>query len=268
MPGKVRRAFLCSVWLILFALGNGFTPVRGEDGRYFPETGHRVTGDFYDEYMAASDPEAIYGYPITDAFQNPSTGLIVQYFQRAHFELHPENPPQLRITITLLGTLFYTPGKALNIPKGFSACLYFAETDHQICYAFRDFFEANGGVVQFGYPISEIEIQDGRMVQYFQRACFEWHPELPSGRRVKLADLGMRYFVLRKEDSIRLLPNRESYTNQVILKLQAHAFPMYSVVAPYAGQRIYVVVQDQNLLPVASAQVELLCVTPRGKKSP
>lgn len=152
----------------------------------------------------------------------------------------------------------------INIPVNFPACQYFPDTDHQVCYAFLDFFEANGGIAQFGYPISDLEFQEGRLVQYFQRACFEWHPDLASGRRVVLADLGQRYFDLRHEDPQRLRPSNTIHT---ILSLHARAFPEIAVMPPGKGnQFLYVIVQDQNLIPVSNATVVLTVKYPSGKE--
>jgi hypothetical protein len=52
---------------------------------------------------------------------------------------------------------------------------YFAATGHYLRGAFRSFWERNGGLPIFGYPITEeyIRKSDGRTVQYFERARFE-----------------------------------------------------------------------------------------------
>ena len=256
-------SLLALVWVIVCQSWWTTTAKSGGE-RYFPQTGHRVTGDFYDTYIKAKNPELIYGYPITDAFQNSITNRMVQYFQRAYFERRPDNPPELRVQIKLLGELLYTPGVPENITWNSSACRYFPETNHQVCYAFLDFFNTNGGIAQFGYPISETEIQDGRMVQFFQRAGFEWHPELKDGNKVKLIDLGTRWFIIQKEDPERLLPDTDVYINQIILSLNVRAFPYNATIAPHGGQSIYAIVQDQNLQPVANAQVELYLLHPSG----
>lgn len=48
----------------------------------------------------------------------------------------------------------------------------------------------------YGYPITEeIKSKDGQHVQYFQRARFESHPELPDGQHVKLTDLGRQMYI-------------------------------------------------------------------------
>jgi hypothetical protein len=63
---------------------------------------------------------------------------------------------------------------------------HFPETGQTVRGAFLDFFERNGGVDIFGLPrTGEIEL-NGRTVQYFQRARFEWWPEHPAPYRVQL----------------------------------------------------------------------------------
>lgn len=56
---------------------------------------------------------------------------------------------------------------------------YFDATGHGIGGGFRGFWEANGGLAIFGYPLSE-EFTDARgvTVQWFERARFEWQPKL------------------------------------------------------------------------------------------
>jgi hypothetical protein len=74
-----------------------FKPVsdpHAEGVRYFAPTGHTLSGAFLD-YWQAKGGLAIYGYPISETFEerNPDDGKIyrVQYFERNRFELHPEN---------------------------------------------------------------------------------------------------------------------------------------------------------------------------------
>jgi hypothetical protein len=51
---------------------------------------------------------------------------------------------------------------------------YFEQTGHNIAHGFRDFWKAHGDVAQFGYPITEEFVENGVIVQYFQRARFEY----------------------------------------------------------------------------------------------
>jgi hypothetical protein len=59
---------------------------------------------------------------------------------------------------------------------------YFPETGHSLGGEFKRYWERNGGLSVFGYPLSEEYTElgsDGRSytVQYFQRNIFEYHPE-------------------------------------------------------------------------------------------
>ena len=55
--------------------------------------------------------------------------------------------------------------------------ILFDKTNHTLAYSFRVFWEQNGGLPIFGYPLSEVFIQDDLPVQYFERARFEWHAQ-------------------------------------------------------------------------------------------
>ncbi len=58
-----------------------------------------------------------------------------------------------------------------------AGCVYYEITGHNLCDPFTEFWNANGGLRIFGYPLSErIEI-DGLEVQYFERTVFEYHPD-------------------------------------------------------------------------------------------
>ena len=70
------------------------------DGLLFRETGHHVAGDFI-EYWQAHGGVPVFGYPISNEFS--SGGLRVQWFERARFERHPENPEHTRILLGHLG---------------------------------------------------------------------------------------------------------------------------------------------------------------------
>jgi hypothetical protein len=56
-------------------------------------------------------------------------------------------------------------------------CQFFEITQHNICAPFLFWWQAHGGVANFGYPLSEAVEMDGMTVQYFERARFEHHPE-------------------------------------------------------------------------------------------
>lgn len=72
----------------------------------FPETGKQVCDRFL-EYWQQNGGLAQQGLPLTDVFNevNPTNGKTyqTQYFERARFELHPENAPPYDVLLGLVG---------------------------------------------------------------------------------------------------------------------------------------------------------------------
>jgi len=266
---------LGSLSFILFAILLGTTSGLAQVGDsppkrsvYFGETGHKVEGDFLVAYESATNPELIYGYPITEAYQDQRTGRFIQYFEKARFELFPDKPAEIRVYITPLGKLLYEQTAELASPRSIPGCRYFPETKYYVCYAFLEFFNAHGSAAQFGYPISNFEIQDGWIVQNFQRARFEWHPELPSGEKVQLTKLGEQYFDLMGENPARLPPVPPSVGGPLInlvLDLKVRASFQHAITHSTGEQTIYITVQDQKLMPLANATVALIFHLPSGE---
>jgi polysaccharide biosynthesis protein PslG len=85
---------------------------------------------------------------------------------------------------------------------------YFPETGFWVQGAFREYWETNGGLYIFGYPITGVFFEDGMNKQYFQRAIFEYHPE----------NAGTRYEVLlQRLGSIRTEGRHEEEAFQPLL---------------------------------------------------
>lgn len=82
----------------------------GADARLFPQTGKTVAGKFR-QYWEAHGGLALQGYPISEPFTETSEldgkAYTVQYFERAVFEMHPENAPPYDVLLSQLGTLRY-----------------------------------------------------------------------------------------------------------------------------------------------------------------
>jgi hypothetical protein len=251
---SILTVILCAALLLA---ASGTVRALQEGGRYFPETGHNMTGEFWAYYQSVPDASLVFGFPITEAFvTNFPTGVTVQYFQRARLELRPDLPAGQRVQLTALGSLLYKPGApAANyfVP---GACRTFA-TGYSVCYEFLAFFDAHGGLERFGNPISAFEFQDdGRILQHFERARLEWHPEQPRGQNILLADLGGIYFYKVGEDPVRITkvaPFNGIIEPQTVLGLRTLAFVAKAVTGPNDTQKVYVVVQDQTFSPVSGA---------------
>jgi hypothetical protein len=233
------------------------------DTQYFAETGHNVKGDFLSFFKAAKDPVLLFGYPMTEQITSKD-GTTVQYFQRARFELHPELPEKRRVQLTALGRAMYRLGsQQLNIDNP-AACQLFT-TGFRVCFAFLDFFQANGGAAQFGNPISPFEFQDNLIVQYFEKARFEWRADRPEGQRVVITDLGRLYFDQLGENQSYLRPIQPlNATIDDILSLQARAFVQKAVTPSSGQQTVYVLVQSQTSQAIANSNGKATVHFPDG----
>jgi branched-chain amino acid transport system substrate-binding protein len=173
------------------------------DSRRFPETGKTVKGTFL-KYWNERGGLAQQGYPISEEMQEKSDTdgktYTVQYFERAVFELHPENNEANRVLLSLLGVFQYkrlhpngAPGQKASTAAGAQK---FQQTGKTVGGKFLEYWNKNGGLAQQGYPITD-EFQersplDGKTytVQYFERAVFEMHPENRAPFDVLLSQLG------------------------------------------------------------------------------
>jgi len=170
---------------------SGSTP-EGES-RYFPETGHNLQGAFFHYFQEKGGVE-IFGYPITEEFQED--GLLVQYFQRARLVLTGSRGKRAsgsQVRMTPLGELLGHRSQPFKATYHFPY-RYYPQTGHALSFAFLDYYEAQGREEVFGYPISEPFLERGLIVQYFQQARMEWHPDM---RCVQLGLLGEEYFEAR-----------------------------------------------------------------------
>lgn len=71
-----------------------------------------------------------------------------------------------------------------------SGVRYFPETGHSVGGRFLQYWQANGGLAVFGYPMTDELNEQGRTVQYFERQRFEYHSEQPRPYDVLLGRLG------------------------------------------------------------------------------
>jgi hypothetical protein len=218
---------------------------------FFDESGHYVCDEFLAFYIEWGGLE-IFGYPLTEAYEDPWLGLRVQYFQRARMEWHPDNETPHRVQLGLLVDELgydYPQASLEEIPAVPDPNRqYFPATGHVVAYAFLDYFHEKGGVDIFGYPRSELLYEDGYYVQYFQRARMEWHPEDAVGTQVRLTNIGEIY-VQRHDINIDPLIIE-------LRQLNATASVRHVVVEQQGVQTVFVYIVDQYENPVEGVDVE------------
>jgi hypothetical protein len=178
--------------------GGAASGLPGGSSHTFAETGKTVRGPFLAHWQQHGGL-AIYGFPLSDEFVEvleDGKPYTVQYFERARFEWHPENPAPYQVLLGQFGRQLHPVYPAVPDCR---CGRYFAETGHNLAGRFREYWEANGGLAQFGYPITDevIEtLEDGQQyrVQWFERARFEFHPGNPAPYDVLLGQFGRRVY--------------------------------------------------------------------------
>jgi len=220
-------ASFLSIALLLFGVGS-LPPVAASSAAAtaecvaFPGTGKSVCGSFL-EYWEASGGLAQQGLPLTDAFSetNQATGktYTVQYFERARFELHPENALPQDVQLGLLGLeqfallhpdiLPAVEGDPFAGDTGGRECSLFHFTGETVCGPFLTYWREHGALAQNGYPISPVFLEtnpsNGRQypTQYFERARFEFHVGFANTpNAVQLGLLGREQLLARYPNGI------------------------------------------------------------------
>jgi len=127
----------------------------------------------------------------TSAWRNPATSDFAAPMSRQEAQARVAAAQQADAAQreALARRLGATSASALPVVQN----MFFSPTNHHVSdrAGFLRFWRANGGVLIFGYPISEEIVENGRIVQYFEHARFEYHPEFAdSVDQVQLSLLG------------------------------------------------------------------------------
>ncbi len=180
-----------------------FTAMQPDaNNAYFKETGYFLSQPFL-TFWQQNGGLAVFGYPISDRVQETTSGTnegyTAQYFERARFELHAATGDQ--VILGRLGALATTIEPPVQAVAGEQ---FFPQTGHNVSPTFFKFWQENGGVALFGYPITEERTEknpaDGKeyKVQYFERNRFELHPDKAGTPfEVQLGQLGTQIYAKR-----------------------------------------------------------------------
>ena len=181
----------------------------------FAETGFCVRGRFL-AYWQAHGQLARNGFPLSEERREvleDGNEYIVQYFERVRLEYHPEHAVPYDVLLGQFGRRVLTqrlltarivpqptadrhlPADAMQPADPLPDRAYFPETGHNLGGRFLAYWQANGRLPQFGFPLTEeVEetLEDGRtyLVQYFERARLEYHPEHAAPYDVLLGQFG------------------------------------------------------------------------------
>ncbi|HYP20966.1 MAG TPA: glycosyl hydrolase [Chloroflexia bacterium] len=200
---------------LLFLLASCLTPASRHspaayasaalEGRYYEQTGLTLAPEFLD-YYDAQGGVLLFGYPVTPA--RLENGYLVQWTERQRLEHHPEHAgTPHEVLLGLLGrelTAGYS-GPTFRAQLHAAAHTsqadqdatsttghFFPETGQTVAEPFLSYWRDNGGLRVFGYPISRLFTdEEGLQQQWFERARFEYHPELAPDHEVLLGHLGL-----------------------------------------------------------------------------
>ncbi len=154
--------------------------------RCFPETGYCISGAIR-TYWERNGGLAVFGYPIgsllidrvEDTWEGPT-----QWFERDRLEDHTNEGKGVLAGRLGAQSLLQrgTDWQQLPGEEGpQTGCRYFSETQLNVCQPFLRYWERNGGLERFGYPLTSMREEqiEGRayQVQYFERRRMELHPE-------------------------------------------------------------------------------------------
>ncbi len=219
--GTTRAEMLLIIAGLAPVLPNGApAPTPALNGRAdvacFKESKQCVAGPFRD-YWEAHGGLALNGYPLTgEMVEQLEEGRLyqVQYFERVRLEFHPEiADPAYRVLLGQFGrrVLAGVPNTPTAVVPAQDGYTYFRETGHNVGPRFGAYWTANGGVMQFGFPLTELfeqRLEDGKtyQVQYFERARFELHPENPAPYDVLLGQFGRRILAASAPRTLALDP--------------------------------------------------------------
>ncbi len=177
--------------------------------RPFAATGHTLNGAFL-QFWFWNGGLARYGYPISNPLTEQGTdgkSYLVQYTERARLEYHPENrggPYEVLLGRLGAGLVAGRTESAFRPATAAAGATFIPETRHNLSGAIAAYWQRNGGVPVFGYPLSEAFTErnpgDGKSyrVQYFERARLEYHPEYANtDSEILLGLLGVQSYTAR-----------------------------------------------------------------------
>jgi hypothetical protein len=156
-----------------------------DDERCFAATGYCISGQIR-AYWEANGGLPVFGYPITSVREETIEDWTgpVQWFERDRLEDHSAQGQGVlagRLGAQLLemqGRPWQEFPTAASAPAG---CRYFEATQHTLCEPFLSYWNNNGGLERFGFPVTEPIIETlgdwTGEVQYFERRRMEHHTE-------------------------------------------------------------------------------------------
>ncbi|WP_254150975.1 sortase [Candidatus Chloroploca mongolica] len=230
----MKHTYISVIALFTLLALFGAMPAQAQQReRCFAATGYCIAGPiqrFWEQHGGL----AVFGYPLTPLQTEVIEGrrVQVQWFERHRLELHPELAWPYTVQLGRLGIeRLARDGRSPVLPAAGQAaagCRFFGDTGLNVCGDILRAWAANGiendgragysvaeSLALWGLPITEARpetLADGReyIVQWFERARLEIHPEQPAPFRVLGGLLGaeLKPQAQAAPQAIRAVPQR------------------------------------------------------------
>lgn len=203
-PARGARQYLVRLLLLLLlpavaALAHPALGVRAQDELCFTEQAAAITACLSGRFRTFWETQGglqVFGYPLTDAdYVATADGVfLTQYFERARFELHPDQPEPYDVLLGRIGVERLAElgqdWQELPAESPQDDCQFWAETQHNVCGSMLRAWRLAGlqlddqpalssaeSLSLWGLPITpetSVETVDGVVrTQWFERARFE-----------------------------------------------------------------------------------------------
>lgn len=174
----------------------------GPDGLFINETGHTVASAFIPLWQGANGWARL-GNPITD--RQDEGGQPAQYFEYGHL---------VADATALMGVREQLQDNVRNAHSPFApvgrapapGALYVDSTRHNITGGFLEVYQARGGAVAFGPPLTDEVVENGLTVQYFAAGKLSWAIDRPAGQQVQVEALGRAWMAGHSVPAAALAP--------------------------------------------------------------
>ncbi len=256
-----RRSFRILVGCLLVLAGTlGFAlpphKVAAEGERCFGAEVPAVTACIDGQFLGfweANGGLAVFGYPLAppELRTTDDGAFLTQSFERARFELHPENPAPYNVLLGRLGAerlaALGQPWTMFEPEAELAECQFWAETRHNVCGVFLDAWRSNGvrldadpsvseaerlalwGLPLSG-PIASTSAAGLVLTQWFERARIEQQPD----GTITLGRLGAEQLEGLAPPPATAVPASEAAPLQATPVPTAEATPLQAIPVPTA----------------------------------